>query len=197
MILATRPAQATAVPALFTGIAASASLADHALIFDHGGGVDKSLTEAACNGAVRLKAETGGTCQEREMREETQREQSLRRMAENGTNPVVATGFGMQIRLPASHPISSDTKIVTTDGRVDPAAQPNVLSISLHEEEGSYLTGMLAARASKTGRLGFVGRHECPADPGLRLRLCARGEGGEPGYQIRLPDDRRSSGRLE
>lgn len=106
MILATRPAQATAVPALVTGIAASASLADHALIFELGGEFDKSLTEAACNGAVRLKAETGGTCQEREMREETQRKQSLRRMAENGTNPVVTTGFGMQIRLPASPPIS-------------------------------------------------------------------------------------------
>ncbi|MBJ2151297.1 BMP family protein [Paracoccus sp. IB05] len=162
MTLATRLAQATAVLALVTGAAGSASLAEPALIFDLGGKFDKSFNEAAYNGAERWKAETGGTYQEFEMREETQREQSLRRMAENGANPVVTTGFGMSDPIARVAPDFPDTKFVTIDGWVDPAVHPNVLSINFREEEGSYLTGMLAAQASKTGTVGFVGGMNVP-----------------------------------
>ncbi|MCL4066553.1 BMP family ABC transporter substrate-binding protein [Pseudomonas sp. GX19020] len=134
-----------------TGIAASTSLADHALIFDLGGKFDKSFTEAACNGAGRLKTETGRTCRNLEMREETRREHSLRRIAENGTNQV---GARMPDQIARDFP---DTRIVTIDGCADPALNPNVLPINFREEAGSDLTGMLAAQASKTGTVGFVG----------------------------------------
>ena len=39
---------------------------------------------------------------------------------------------------------------------------PNVRSIVFKEEEGSYLVGMLAAMASKTGKIGFVGGMDIP-----------------------------------
>lgn len=55
-----------------------------------------------------------------------------------------------------------DTKFVTIDGWVDPAAHPNVLSIGFAEQEGSYLVGMIAAMASKTGTVSFVGGMDVP-----------------------------------
>src|SRR5690606_31429340 len=45
------------------------------------------------------------------------------------------------------------------DGVVD---QPNVRSITFKEHEGSYLVGMLAAMASETGTVGFVGGMTVP-----------------------------------
>ena len=40
--------------------------------------------------------------------------------------------------------------------------KPNVRSITFKEHEGSYLVGMLAAMASKTGKVGFVGGMDIP-----------------------------------
>ena len=172
MILAKRIGAATAVLALGAG----AALAEPALIFDLGGKFDKSFNEAAYTGAERWKAETGGSYQEFEMREETQREQSLRRLAENGANPVVTTGFGMSEPITRVAPDFPDTKFVTIDGWVDPALFPNVLSISFREEEGSYLTGMLAAEASKTGTVGFVGGMDIPL---IRAFACGFAQGAK------------------
>ena len=39
---------------------------------------------------------------------------------------------------------------------------PNVRGIGFNEHEGSYLVGMLAAQASKTGTVGFVGGMDIP-----------------------------------
>ena len=40
--------------------------------------------------------------------------------------------------------------------------QPNVQSVVYKEQEGSYLVGMMAAMASKTGTVGFVGGMDIP-----------------------------------
>jgi basic membrane protein A len=39
---------------------------------------------------------------------------------------------------------------------------PNVLSVVMREEEGSYLVGMLAAMASPQGKVGFIGGIDIP-----------------------------------
>ena len=40
--------------------------------------------------------------------------------------------------------------------------QPNVQSVVFKEHEGSFLVGMAAAMASKTGKVGFVGGMDIP-----------------------------------
>ena len=146
---------AAATLALTTG----AALADPAIIYDLGGKFDKSFNEAAFNGAERWKAETGGTYKELEMQSEAQREQALRRLAESGANPVVMTGFAFGDVLGQVAPDYPDTKFAIIDMVVD---QPNVRSVVFSEEQGSYLVGMMAALASKTGTVGFIGGMDIP-----------------------------------
>ncbi len=146
---------ATAALALFAGAAA----ADPAIIFDLGGKFDKSFNEAAFAGATRWAEETGGTFKEIEMQSEAQREQALRRLAESGANPVVMTGFAFGDVLGKVAPDFPDTKFAIIDMVVD---QPNVKSVVFTEHEGSYLVGMMAAMASKTGTVGFVGGMDIP-----------------------------------
>ena len=144
--------------ALTTAVAS----AEPAVIYDLGGKFDKSFNEAAYNGAKKWAEETGGTFKELEMQTEAQREQALRQLAESGANPVVTTGFGMSDPISVVAPEYPDTKFVTIDGWVDPATNPNVLSIGFAEHEGSYLVGMLAGLASKTGTVGFIGGMDIP-----------------------------------
>jgi basic membrane protein A len=140
-------------------LSAGASLADPAIIFDLGGKFDKSFNEAAFGGATRWAEETGGSFREIELTSEAQREQALRRFAEAGYNPVVMTGFAFASSLDAVAPDFPDTKFAIIDMVVD---QPNVQSIVYKEYEGSYLVGMMAAMASKSGTVGFVGGMDIP-----------------------------------
>ena len=140
-------------------LAAGAALADPAIIYDLGGKFDKSFNESAYEGAERWKKETGGTYKELEMQSEAQREQALRRLAEAGSNPIVMTGFAFGDVLNQVAPDFPDTKFAIIDMVVD---QPNVKSVVFTEEQGSYLVGMMAGLASKTGTVGFVGGMDIP-----------------------------------
>ncbi|MEW9921013.1 BMP family protein [Marimonas sp. MJW-29] len=141
-------------------LSAGAALAEPALIFDLGGKFDKSFNEAAHNGAQRWQAETGLNYNEIELQSEAQREQALRRFAESGANPVITMGFAMADPLASVAADYPDTKFVAID--VTWLDAPNIRQIGFAEHEGSYLVGMLAAMASKSNTVGFIGGMDIP-----------------------------------
>ncbi len=140
-------------------LTAGAALAEPALIFDLGGKFDKSFNESAFNGATRWAEETGGTFAEIELTSDAQREQALRRFAEAGNSPIVMAGFSFASALEGVAPDYPDTQFVIIDGVAD---APNVTSVVFNEHEGSYLVGMMAAMASETGTVSFVGGMDIP-----------------------------------
>ncbi|WP_146345942.1 BMP family lipoprotein [Phaeobacter marinintestinus] len=142
-------------------LTAGMALAEPALIFDLGGKFDKSFNEAAFNGAQRWAEETGGSFREIELQSEAQREQALRRFAEAGANPVITTGFAFATPVEAVAGDYPDTKFVNIDGWM-PEVPANVQLIAFQEHQGSYLVGMLAAMASKSGTIGFIGGMDIP-----------------------------------
>lgn len=129
-----------------------------AVIFDMGGKFDKSFNEAAYNGAEKFKSETGIDYLEFEVTNESQRDQALRRMAQRA-DIVVAVGFAFTTPLETIAAEFPDKKFVIIDSVVE---QPNVRSVVFKEHEGSFLVGMAAALASKTGKVGFVGGMDIP-----------------------------------
>ena len=60
---------------------------------------------------------------------------------------------------------------------------PNVRSVVFNEHEGSYLVGMLAAKASKTGTVGFIGGMDIPLIRKFACGYVARRQG----RQCRMP----------
>jgi basic membrane protein A len=129
-----------------------------AVIFDMGGKFDKSFNEAAFNGAEKFKNETGTEFLEFEITNESQRDQALRRMAQRA-DIVVAVGFAFTTPLETIAAEFPDKKFVIIDSVVE---KPNVESVVFKEHEGSFLVGMAAALASKTGKVGFVGGMDIP-----------------------------------
>ncbi len=125
-----------------------------AVIFDLGGKFDRSFNQASFEGAERFKAETGIEYREFELQSDAQREQALRRFAEQGHNPVVIAGFSNESAMTTVATEFPDTDFAIIDAVVD---LPNVRSVIFNEHEGSYLVGVLAALASETGKVGFVG----------------------------------------
>jgi len=154
--------------ALGTGgslLVSSAVLADAhaeispAVVFDMGGKFDKSFNQGVHDGAERFKAETGTEYREFEVTNEAQREQALRRMAQRGANPILGVGFAQAAPMEAVAKDFPDVKFTLIDGVVD---LPNVQSVVFKEHEGSFLVGVLAAMASESGTVGFVGGMDIP-----------------------------------
>ena len=140
-------------------LGAGAAMADPALIFDLGGKFDKSFNESAHNGAQRWAEETGGSYNEVELQSEAQREQALRRFAEAGNNPIVMVGFAFGESLGEVASDYPETKFAIIDMVVE---EPNVSSVVFNEHQGSYLVGMMAAQASESGTVGFIGGMDIP-----------------------------------
>ena len=130
-----------------------------AVVFDMGGKFDKSFNEAAYSGAERFKKETGVAYREFEVTSEAQREQALRNMARRGAQIVVGIGFSQASGMEKVAREFPSTKFAIIDAVVD---LPNVQSIVFKEHEGSFLVGMAAAMASKSGKVGFVGGMDIP-----------------------------------
>jgi basic membrane protein A len=139
--------------------AAGLARAEPAVVYDMGGKFDKSFNEAAFNGAERWKKETGKSFMEFEIANETQREQAMRRMAERGANPVIGIGFSQASSIEKVAKEFPKLQFAIIDMVVP---LPNVESVVFKEQEGSFLVGMMAALASKTGKVGFVGGMDIP-----------------------------------
>ena len=148
-------------PTLLAALAAvsGAALAEPAVIYDMGGKFDKSFNQAAYDGAERWKKETGKAYLEFEISNPAQREQAQRRMAERGADPIVGIGFSQGTSMEKVAKDFPKLKFAIIDSVVK---LPNVQSIVFAEHEGSFLVGMMAAMASKTGKVGFVGGMDIP-----------------------------------
>ena len=150
----------SSVLALATLLAvSSAAHADPAIIFDMGGKFDKSFNQSAYEGAERWKKETGKSYLEFEISNDTQRMQAIRRMAERGANPIISIGFAQASALDQVAKDFPKTHFAIIDATVN---KPNVQSVMFKEQEGSYLVGAIAATASKTGKVGFIGGMDIP-----------------------------------
>jgi len=140
--------------------AAGAAEIKPAVIFDMGGKFDKSFNEGVWNGVKKFTEETGISVMEFEVTNETQREQAMRRMVERGATIVLGVGFAQAdaiSKVAAEYP---DVQFSIID--VSWLDAPNLRQYAFKEHEGSYLVGVAAALASKTGKVGFVGGMDIP-----------------------------------
>jgi basic membrane protein A len=153
--------------ALFSGLAAAALVSAAALaadvkpaiIYDLGGKFDKSFNEGVYNGALRFKKDTGIDFRDLEIQNDAQREQVLRKFAKDGFSPIMTVGFAWATALGKIADEYPQTKFGIIDMVVD---KPNVQSIVFKEQEGSFLVGVIAAKTTKTGKVGFVGGMDIP-----------------------------------
>jgi len=125
-----------------------------AVVFDVGGISDRSFNQGVFEGAERFSQETGGGIETIQMSEDSDAIQALTTLADEGFSPIIAVGYGQaeaMDEIAAEHP---DLQFAIIDSVVD---RPNVASVIFKEQEGSYVVGILAAMASETGTVGFVG----------------------------------------
>ncbi|WP_186417656.1 BMP family ABC transporter substrate-binding protein [Bosea sp. CS1GBMeth4] len=146
-----------------------------AIVYDKGGKFDKSFNEGVFAGAEKFKAETGVEFRDFEPTNDAQIEQALRRFARDGHSPIIAVGFSQATALQKVAAEFPNLKFTIIDMVVE---LPNVQSVVFKEHEASYLVGLLASLASKTGKVGFVGGMDIPL---IRKFACGYVQGVKAG----------------
>jgi len=150
---------------------AAVAQAEPAIVYSVGGKFDGSFNESAYKGVMRFQEESGSAVGEFTLERDAQSLQALRNFASRGKAPVVAIGFNQANALDQVAQDFPETDFAIVDMVVD---QPNVRSYVFKEHEGAYIGGLLAAMASSTGTVGFVGGMDIPI---IRKFLCGYKQG--------------------
>jgi basic membrane protein A len=177
----TRLIAGVALAALTAG-AALAQDFKPAVIFDMGGKFDKSFNEGVWAGVKKFMDETGVEVMEFEVTNEAQREQAMNRMVQRGATVVLGVGFAQADAIDKVAAANPDVKFAIID--VSWLDRPNLRQYAFKEHEGSYLVGVAAAKASKTGKVGFVGGMDIPL---IRKFACGYVQGAKeavPGTEV-------------
>ena len=134
------------------------------IAYDVGGRGDRSFNDSAWAGMEKAIDELDASCTEAKAaagENDTQREERLRTLADQGFNPVVAVGF---IYSPAAAKVAAefpDTNFAVIDGYsqflTGDEQLENLVDLTFAEEQGSYLVGVAAALKTKAKHVGFVG----------------------------------------
>ena len=170
------------------------------IVFDAGGKDDRSFNAAAWAGVKcaesGMQPDGSTSCGRRglgimlrdvEPGGPTAIEPAMRAFAENGYDLIVGVGFAQGPIMQMVARDYPDIKFAIIDGVIfeDDGTTPkkNVASLVFKEHEGSYLVGVIAARTTVTGILGFVGGMDIP----LNRRFA---KGYEEGARFVNPDIR-------
>ncbi len=168
-LVAVVAAATLAATAFVAPSATAASKVKVGLAYDIGGRGDKSFNDSAAAGLDLAKKKFGVTAKEVTVTQGTdsEREDKLRLLAKAGYNPIIAVGFLYAGPIKAVALDYPEVQFGLVDATVDVL---NVAGLVFAEQEGSYLAGVAAALASKSGKIGYIG--------GVRIPLLQKFEAG-------------------
>lgn len=131
------------------------------LVFDVGGRGDKSFNDAAYHGLELAKKQLGIAFDYIEPQGEgADRDAALRQMAADpDVRMIIGVGLLFTDDITAIAREFPDKKFVCIDYNPQPGASipSNLSGIVFEEKKGSFLAGAVAALASKSGTVGFIG----------------------------------------
>lgn len=133
-----------------------------AVAYDERGRGDAGFNDITYAGIARAMADFGLELKETQAgpsATDAQREEMLTLLASDGYNPIIAVGYSYATALQTVAAKFPATSFAIVDTEVE---APNVASLVFSAEQGSYLVGVIAAKASANAHLGFIGGQDIP-----------------------------------
>ena len=130
------------------------------LVLSVGGRGDQSFNDSAYEGLMQAKRLFRSLdVRFSEPRENAAARRDLENFARQGYDLVIGVGFLMARAVEEVAKRYPNIRFAIIDAAI---SQPNVASLVFQEHEGSYLVGVLAALATRTGVVGFLGGMTIP-----------------------------------
>lgn len=129
------------------------------MVTDVGGLGDRSFNDSAYRGLLRSRQELGAYIQVLQSRSAADYQPNLIALTNLHFKMVYAIGFLMSLDLDQVAKQNPQQQYAIIDAVVD---DPNVVSLTFREQDGSFLAGSLAAMVSKTHHIAFLGGQDIP-----------------------------------
>lgn len=142
---------------------------------------DQAWNAGAYAGLTRLRDSVGAQISHIQVKTPSDFEENFRQYGASGYTLVIGHGFEFQDAAARVAPNYPRTTYVTTGGSTVGA---NVAALSFAFEEPSFLAGMAAAAASKTGVIACIGGTELPPVKSSFAAFAAGARAIKPGIQV-------------
>ncbi|CAM3706130.1 BMP family lipoprotein [Mesobacillus zeae] len=141
------------------------------LVTDTGGVDDKSFNQSSWEGLKKFGKEfgleEGKSYRYLQSEKEADYIPNLGKFADGGFNLTFAAGFLLEDAVQTAAEQNSGTNFALIDSLLmdedfKPVFLDNVAAVTFEEHQGSFLVGVVAAKQSKTGKVGFIGGVDSP-----------------------------------
>lgn len=129
------------------------------MVTDVGGLGDKSFNDSAYRGLMRSQSDLNAYVQVLQSRSAADYQPNLNALSNQRFSMIYAIGFLMSKDLDQVAKQNPTQHYAIIDAVVD---DPNVVSVTFQEQDGSFLAGALAAMMSKTHHVAFLGGQDIP-----------------------------------
>jgi basic membrane protein A and related proteins len=129
------------------------------MVTDVGGLGDRSFNDSAYRGLLRSRGQLGAFIQVLQSRSAADYQPNLIALTNLHFKVIYAIGFLMGLDLDQVAKQNPAQQFAIIDAVVD---DPNVVSLTFREQDGSFLAGALAAMVSKTHHIAFLGGQDIP-----------------------------------
>jgi basic membrane protein A len=129
------------------------------MVTDVGGLGDRSFNDSAYHGLLQAREKLDAYIQVLQSRSAADYQPNLSALSNLHVGMIYAVGFLMSLDLDQVAKENPKQRFAIIDAVVD---DPNVVSITFREQDGSFLAGALAAMVSKTHHIAFLGGEDIP-----------------------------------
>ncbi|HZW83948.1 MAG TPA: BMP family ABC transporter substrate-binding protein [Candidatus Deferrimicrobium sp.] len=123
---------------------------------DVGGVNDESFNASANRGLLKAQSDLGAEIKVLESKQEADYDTNLATLVRGGNELTWGIGFAMANAIQKAATDNPDKKFGIVDSAYDKIPS-NVTCVTFKEEEGSFLMGVIAAKMTKTNKVGFLG----------------------------------------
>jgi basic membrane protein A len=133
-----------------------------AMVTDTGGVSDQSFNQSSWEGLQALSKKTGAKISYVESKQETDYNTNLDKLADAENKLIWGVGFALSDAILNAAKANKDVNYAIVDNSYGDKTPENVTGVTFRAEEPSFMVGYIAAKTTKTGRVGFIGGIKSP-----------------------------------
>ncbi|ERI95482.1 basic membrane protein [Clostridiales bacterium oral taxon 876 str. F0540] len=133
-----------------------------AMVTDTGGVSDQSFNQSSWEGLQELQKKTGAKVSYLESKQETDYVTNLDKLVDSDNKLIWGIGFAMADAILNAAKTNKDVNYAIVDNSYGDKTPENVTGVTFSAQEPSFLVGYIAAKTTKTNRVGFIGGIKSP-----------------------------------
>ena len=123
---------------------------------------DQSFNQSTWEGLQKAKDDFGIEIKYLESKQESDYIQNIETLMDEDTDLIIGVGYQLKDSIEKSAKSYPKQKFAILDETYE-TIQENVVPVVFKEEEAAYLVGSIAAKMTKTNKVGFIGGLPAPA----------------------------------